>query len=176
MLARVSRTWTTCIGTMRVESILSANFGLVDSLSILKTNWTGQRGQIRPHLRAFLTKVAMYSRASPRKGWMVFGYHMEVRLVSLSRPTSFKACGTENLVGGPSICPGRFLAKNVVFFFCALLITEFHIEPLNHDSFQLDPLRYGLGTARVKNPVPVRIRRRIDEEIIKCSRKDVPES
>ncbi|EED23458.1 conserved hypothetical protein [Talaromyces stipitatus ATCC 10500] len=62
--------------------------------------------------------------------------------------------------GGPSICPGRFLAKNVVFFFCALLISEFDIEPLDDHSFQLDPWRYGLGTARTKYPVPVRVRRR----------------
>ncbi|TAQ84954.1 hypothetical protein B7494_g6726 [Chlorociboria aeruginascens] len=40
--------------------------------------------------------------------------------------------------GGPSICPGRFLAKNAVFFTCALLVTEFDIEPLN-DSFEIDP-------------------------------------
>lgn len=74
--------------------------------------------------------------------------------------TLFEACNTKLHLGGPSICPGRFLAKNIVFFFCALLVTEFDIEPLNDESFQLDPWRYGLGTARVKYPVPVRIRSR----------------
>jgi hypothetical protein len=50
--------------------------------------------------------------------------------------------------------------------FCALLVTEFDVEPLSDESFQLDPWRYGLGTARTKYPVPVRIRRRINKEAI----------
>lgn len=85
---------------------------------------------------------------------------------SYPHPRIFEARALISYLGGPSICPGRFLAKNVVFFFCALLITRFDIEPLNDDSFQLDPWRYGLGAARTKYPVPVRIRKRIDLDVI----------
>ncbi|KAK0616091.1 cytochrome P450 [Bombardia bombarda] len=61
--------------------------------------------------------------------------------------------------GGPSICPGRFLAKNVMFFTCALLVSEFDIEPLT-ERLELDPWRFGLGVGRPKYPVPVRVRKR----------------
>lgn len=97
---------------------------------------------------------------------MVFGYRTVVSLVSSPNLACSKRAILTLYVGGPSICPGRFLAKNVVFFFCALLITEFDIELLDDESFQLDPWRYGLGTARAKYPVPVRIRRRADKNTI----------
>lgn len=78
-------------------------------------------------------------------------------------------CGVGGVISfhwpGSFLCK-EFLAKNVVFFFCALLVTEFDLEPLNDDSFQLHPWRYGLGTARTKYPVPIRIRGRTVKEAI----------
>lgn len=63
-------------------------------------------------------------------------------------------------VGGPAICPGRFLAKNIIMFTCAALISEFDIVPTGDvDLTDLDMSRYGLGVVRPKAPVPVRIRR-----------------
>ena len=66
-------------------------------------------------------------------------------------------------VGGPAICPGRFLAKNIIMFTCAALISEFDIVPTGDvDLTDLDMSRYGLGVVRPKAPVPVRIRRQMD--------------
>ncbi|KAI2626821.1 cytochrome P450 [Xylaria nigripes] len=63
--------------------------------------------------------------------------------------------------GGPAICPGRFLAKYVIMFTCAMLISEFDIEPVGEPNMaELDDWRYGMGVVRPKNMVPVRIRRR----------------
>jgi hypothetical protein len=46
-------------------------------------------------------------------------------------------------------------------FTCAVLISEFDIEPVGQPNIeQLDVWRYGLGVLRPKNLVPMRIRRR----------------
>ncbi|GAP87288.1 putative NACHT and Ankyrin domain protein [Rosellinia necatrix] len=63
--------------------------------------------------------------------------------------------------GGPAICPGRFLAKNIILLTCALLISEFDFELVGDvEMGELDDWRYGLGVVRPKNEIPVRIRRR----------------
>ena len=63
-------------------------------------------------------------------------------------------------VGGPAMCPGRFLAKNIIMFTCAALISEFDIVPTaDVDLTDLDMSRYGLGVVRPKAPAPVRIRK-----------------
>ncbi|KAI1439197.1 cytochrome P450 [Xylaria sp. CBS 124048] len=61
--------------------------------------------------------------------------------------------------GGYSICPGRHLAKNIIMFISAILVTEFDVEFLV-DELVLDKWRFGLGIAGPTNKIPFRIRRR----------------
>ncbi|KAK8043456.1 cytochrome P450 [Apiospora rasikravindrae] len=60
--------------------------------------------------------------------------------------------------GGPSMCPGRLVAKNVIMFTCALLAMEFDIV-LVDDVLRLSSQRFGLGMARATSPIPVRLRK-----------------
>ncbi|TVY80890.1 Cholesterol 7-alpha-monooxygenase [Lachnellula suecica] len=61
--------------------------------------------------------------------------------------------------GGHSICPGRFLAKNVILFTCALLAKEYDVEMLT-DKIEMSTWRFGLGVGGLKHPLPFRIRKR----------------
>jgi hypothetical protein len=61
--------------------------------------------------------------------------------------------------GGHSICPGRFLAKHVIVFTCALLTRDYDIEMLS-DRLEMDSWRFGLGVGSIKHALPFRIRRR----------------
>lgn len=61
--------------------------------------------------------------------------------------------------GGHSMCPGRFLARNVVIFSNALLASEYDIE-LSSNSIEFTKKRYGFGVEDMKNPIPFRIRKR----------------
>ncbi|KAK7987375.1 hypothetical protein PG989_007690 [Apiospora arundinis] len=61
--------------------------------------------------------------------------------------------------GGHSICPGRFLAKSVILFTCALLAQQYDIEVLS-DNLEFGPWRFGLGVGALKQAVPFRIRKR----------------
>ncbi|KAI1737522.1 cytochrome P450 [Xylaria scruposa] len=61
--------------------------------------------------------------------------------------------------GGPSACPGRFLAKTVIMSTCALLVSKFDVDVLT-ESFQFSPMRFGLGVAKVEGPIRIRIRQR----------------
>ncbi|KAI1430610.1 cytochrome P450 [Xylaria sp. CBS 124048] len=61
--------------------------------------------------------------------------------------------------GGPSACPGRFLAKTIIMATCVRLVTRFDVEMLS-DSLQFEPMRFGLGVAKAKGPIPARIRPR----------------
>ncbi|KAK8050929.1 hypothetical protein PG993_002314 [Apiospora rasikravindrae] len=61
--------------------------------------------------------------------------------------------------GGHSICPGRFLAKSVVLFTCALLAQQYDIQILS-DRLEFGSWRFGLGVGALKHAVPFRIRKR----------------
>ncbi|OTA99392.1 hypothetical protein M426DRAFT_257036 [Hypoxylon sp. CI-4A] len=61
---------------------------------------------------------------------------------------------------GPGICPGRFVAKNVVLLTSALIINELDVELLT-DRLEPNSVRYGIGLLKPKHSVPVRIRRRM---------------
>ncbi|KAJ3562770.1 hypothetical protein NPX13_g8441 [Xylaria arbuscula] len=63
--------------------------------------------------------------------------------------------------GGPAICPGRHLAKHIIFFVCSLLVSKFDIEVQTSDeTIKLDSSRFGLGVGRPLDAVPVTIRMR----------------
>ncbi|RYC57754.1 hypothetical protein CHU98_g8454 [Xylaria longipes] len=55
--------------------------------------------------------------------------------------------------GGPSACPGRFLAKTVIMSTCVLLVSKFDVDVLTH-SLRFSPMRFGLGVAKVESPIP----------------------
>lgn len=61
--------------------------------------------------------------------------------------------------GGPSICPGRFLAKTVIMFTCVVLVSKFDIE-VREGSLKRAPRRFGLGVAKPGGVIPAQIRRR----------------
>ncbi|KAI5855027.1 Pfs, NACHT and ankyrin domain protein [Durotheca rogersii] len=61
--------------------------------------------------------------------------------------------------GGHSICPGRFLAKSVILFTCALLARDYDIEMLS-DNVEVTTWRFGLGVGGLKHSLPFRIRKR----------------
>ncbi|KAH7304031.1 cytochrome P450 [Stachybotrys elegans] len=59
--------------------------------------------------------------------------------------------------GGHMLCPGRFIARNVITFASSLFTQEFDLEVLV-DHIEMSTSNYGLGTEHPKNPVPVRMR------------------
>lgn len=63
--------------------------------------------------------------------------------------------------GGHSICPGRFLAKSVILFTCAVLARDYDIEILT-DKVEMSTWRFGLGVGGLKSAVPFRIRKRCE--------------
>ena len=65
--------------------------------------------------------------------------------------------------GGYSACPGRLLAKRIILYTCALLVTEFDIEICSR-GFEMDSSAFGLGTQKPKTPIAFAIRRRGTEE------------
>ncbi|KAI0470241.1 cytochrome P450 [Xylaria cf. heliscus] len=61
--------------------------------------------------------------------------------------------------GGQLKCPGRFLAKYLMIFLCALIVQEFDIDVRN-DKLQFSTGWYGFGTEVPKRPIQVRMRRK----------------
>ena len=61
--------------------------------------------------------------------------------------------------GGFSACPGRFLAKRIILYTFALLVTEFDVE-IHSTDFKMGSSTFGLGTQKPKTPVSFAIRRR----------------
>ncbi|KAK0630536.1 cytochrome P450 [Bombardia bombarda] len=62
--------------------------------------------------------------------------------------------------GGHLICPGRFLAKNVMILACALLTSEFEMEVLTKEIL-FSSKWFGFGAEIPKHAIAVRIRRRV---------------
>lgn len=60
--------------------------------------------------------------------------------------------------GGHAACPGRHLAKRIIFYTTSVLLTYFEIEILT-EQVDMDSSSFGLGTQRPKQPVRSRIRR-----------------
>ncbi|KAI0837147.1 Pfs, NACHT and ankyrin domain protein [Hypoxylon sp. FL0890] len=60
---------------------------------------------------------------------------------------------------GVGMCPGRFLAKDVIISTCALLVSEYEVEIFT-ESVDMDPWRFGLGVGRPRSPIAARIRKR----------------
>ncbi|KAH7311265.1 Pfs, NACHT and ankyrin domain protein [Stachybotrys elegans] len=63
--------------------------------------------------------------------------------------------------GGYSMCPGRFIAKSVLVFTTALLVSKYDIE-IDCDKPRFTNKRYGMGVEDLKYPIPFRIKRRVD--------------
>jgi hypothetical protein len=61
--------------------------------------------------------------------------------------------------GGHLVCPGRFLAKNVMIFTCALLTREFEIEVLSKE-LEFTSRNYGFGISMPKQAIAIRMRRK----------------
>ncbi|PHH62127.1 hypothetical protein CDD81_7558 [Ophiocordyceps australis] len=61
--------------------------------------------------------------------------------------------------GGSRICPGRFLAKDVILGAVAYLVLEFDVE-LRSEAMLVNPWRFGVGVNHPKYPTPYRIRKR----------------
>ncbi|OTA63683.1 cytochrome P450 [Hypoxylon sp. EC38] len=61
--------------------------------------------------------------------------------------------------GGQLICPGRFLAKNVMVLTCALLTQEFDVEVLTK-RIEFDSRSFGFGTEVPKHTIAVRMKRK----------------
>ena len=66
--------------------------------------------------------------------------------------------------GGFSACPGRLLAKRIILYTYALLVTEFDVE-IRSRGFEMDSSAFGLGTQKPKTPVAFVIRRRRTEQV-----------
>ncbi|KAF2490621.1 cytochrome P450 [Lophium mytilinum] len=65
--------------------------------------------------------------------------------------------------GGNAICPGRFLAKNIIILGIALMADRFDLEIMNK-SVDMDMGKLGLGVLRPNKTIPFRVRRRYDGE------------
>ncbi|KAK5625606.1 hypothetical protein RRF57_001322 [Xylaria bambusicola] len=61
-------------------------------------------------------------------------------------------------LGGHGMCPGRFLAKAIIVFTSALIVSEYDLE--FKGALEFTNTRYGFGIADLKNRVPFRIRKR----------------
>ncbi|KAI2467418.1 cytochrome P450 [Annulohypoxylon bovei var. microspora] len=61
--------------------------------------------------------------------------------------------------GGNLVCPGRFLAKNVMTFACAFLTQEFDIEIITKE-LKFGSRNYGFGISMPKHAIVVRMKRR----------------
>jgi hypothetical protein len=61
---------------------------------------------------------------------------------------------------GPSTCPGRFVAKNVILLTIAYIIQNYDVDPL---TFHIDMnlARYGVGLLKPKQKIAARIRQRV---------------
>ncbi|EMD96663.1 hypothetical protein COCC4DRAFT_209279 [Bipolaris maydis ATCC 48331] len=64
--------------------------------------------------------------------------------------------------GGFSACPGRLLAKRIILYTCALLVSEFDVE-VKDKGFEMDSSSFGLGTQKPKTKIGFRIRRKRGE-------------
>ncbi|KAK7943320.1 cytochrome P450 [Apiospora aurea] len=61
--------------------------------------------------------------------------------------------------GGFSMCPGRFLAKNIIVYSSAVLASRFDID-IEPDTIAFTKKRYGMGVEDLAGPIPFRIRKR----------------
>ncbi|KAL4821207.1 cytochrome P450 [Aspergillus spinulosporus] len=61
--------------------------------------------------------------------------------------------------GGFGACPGRFFAKRVILFTCALFVTQFDVDIKTRD-FSMDSSAFGLGTQKPKQKIVFAIKRR----------------
>lgn len=57
------------------------------------------------------------------------------------------------------MCPGRFLAKNVIVYSNAVLASNFDID-IEPDAITFTKKRYGMGVEDLAGPIPFRIRKR----------------
>jgi hypothetical protein len=131
-----------------------------------------QSGPVAPHIRESPDWVApkreydeksrtkneaFFSMDGTEGSWFPYGGE------SSTRTFKFYRIARANLipyVGGHSICPGRFLARNVILFTCALLASDYDIEILS-DKVEMSMWRFGLGVGAMKHAIPFRIRKRI---------------
>jgi hypothetical protein len=58
------------------------------------------------------------------------------------------------------MCPGRFLAKSVIQFTLAVLISKYDIELRNNKNIPMDSGRFGTAADIPACSIPFRIRRR----------------
>lgn len=123
-----------------------------------------ESGPVRPECRKPLVRPEKYEEMKPyfstqgcEGAWIPYG----------GKLNSHPGCGhylihvadAHPRPGGYSICPGRFLAKNVVTFTSALLASQFDIE-IYSESIEFTNRRYGMGVDELKHYIPFRIRRR----------------
>ncbi|KAF2710377.1 cytochrome P450 [Pleomassaria siparia CBS 279.74] len=61
--------------------------------------------------------------------------------------------------GGFGACPGRLLAKRIILYTCALLVSEFDVK-INTRDFEMDSSGFGLGTQKPEGQIAFAIRKR----------------
>ena len=61
--------------------------------------------------------------------------------------------------GGFGACPGRLLAKRIIMFTCALLVSEYEVD-IRTQNFEMDSSEFGLGTQKPKGAIAFAIRKR----------------
>lgn len=92
--------------------------------------------------------------------WIPFGGESGSSLTAFQTLNQRLPCMTDNpRKGGKNMCPGRFLAKNVITFALAILTKEFDIELLT-ERISLGNERFGIGVELPTGPIPFRIRKR----------------
>nr|POE75103.1 cholesterol 7-alpha-monooxygenase [Quercus suber] len=64
------------------------------------------------------------------------------------------------LRSGTSICPGRFMARNVILLACALVVTNLDLEFSVDGDIKMNPDGFGLGTLRPMQAIPFKLRAR----------------
>lgn len=62
-------------------------------------------------------------------------------------------------IGGRNMCPGRFLAKGVITFALAMMVSQYDIELLT-DTIPTGNDRFGIGVELPTRKIPFRIRKR----------------
>ncbi|KUI58464.1 Cholesterol 7-alpha-monooxygenase [Cytospora mali] len=127
-----------------------------------------QSGPVAPHVRESpdwveprregdekpRTEEPFFSMDGTEGSWFPYGGEKPFQ-----HTLDYSEIGLTILPGGHSICPGRFLAKSVIMFTCALLATDYDIEILS-DKVEMSTWRFGLGVEGLKHALPFRIRKR----------------
>ncbi|KAJ2996335.1 hypothetical protein NUW58_g1007 [Xylaria curta] len=128
-----SNFWNTKNGEHPVESFWSDRF-LVDPSD-------PDSGPVSPSLRKPSTKLdkqtgkgPIFSTEGCEGAWIPYG-------------------------GGYSMCPGRFLARNIIILTSAVITSEYDVE-LGDSSPEFTRKRYGMGVEDLKKALPFRIRKR----------------